>query len=110
VDARLIFATNRNLEDHSSGISFRIDLLYRIETLRVHIPPLRERLEDISPLARHFVRETGAWEKDLSDAALDRLLAAPWPGNVRQLRNVIQRAIVMSEDRELIGPDDIVIY
>ncbi|MFZ4617555.1 MAG: sigma-54-dependent transcriptional regulator [Rectinemataceae bacterium] len=110
VDARLIFATNRNLEDHSSGINFRTDLLYRIETLRVHIPPLRERLEDISPLARHFVRETGAWEKDLSDAALDRLLAAPWPGNVRQLRNVIQRAIVMSEDRDVIGPDDIVIY
>jgi DNA-binding NtrC family response regulator len=110
VDFRFICATSRDLQAAVGQGSFRLDLLYRIETLRLHIPPLRERPEDVAPLARHFVLESAPGRKWLGEEALALLAAAPWPGNVRQLRNVVQRAIVLSKGREEIAEEDIVIY
>ena len=109
VDVRFVSATNRDLEEAMDRGRFRPDLFYRIETLRLRIPPLREHREDIPILARHFVRTAARGGKDLSRAALQKLTDFDWPGNVRQLRNAAQRAVVLSGERETIGDDDIVL-
>ena len=110
VDVRLVSATSRNLEEAMARGAFRNDLFYRIETLRLHLPPLRERREDLPVLARLFLREAGKGRKDFEEAALDKLLGYDWPGNIRQLRNAIQRAVVLSGGRELIKSEDIVVH
>ena len=106
VDVRLIFATNSQLEDMVSKGTFREDFYYRIYVYPIIIPPLRERKMDILPIAYHFIEQFGkSMDKKISgldDAATSRLLAFDWPGNVRQLRNVIERAIILC-DTESIG-------
>lgn len=107
VDVRVVAATNRNLEEEVRSGRFRLDLYYRLNTLSVRTLGLKERVEDVEPLARHFLAKTavenGLPLKRLSAAALAILQCYAWPGNVRELQNVIERAVVFSED-EVIGP------
>ncbi len=95
-DCRLIFATNREPEDLASGKPIRQDLLYRICTLSVIMPPLRDRLADIPELARSFLAALNLPETELSSEAEDCLMNQKWPGNVRQLRTRIERAAVLA--------------
>jgi len=101
VDVRIIAATNRDLEVAMREGSFREDLYFRLNVIRVHMPPLRERGDDIATLARHFVaefgRELGRGPLGLAEEALERLRAHAWPGNVRELRNVIERAVLLAD-------------
>jgi two-component system, NtrC family, response regulator AtoC len=101
VDVRVITATARDLETEVSAGGFRADLFYRINVVRLHLPPLRERREDVPELARHFLdvfnRRLGTKVQGLTPAAMQRLLEYPWPGNVRELENVIERAVVLAE-------------
>jgi len=99
VDVRLIALSNRILEDEVKAGRFRADLYYRINVIRVNLPPLRERMEDIPLLARHFVQKH-APDKDISipDQAMRPLMAHSWPGNVRELENTIQRCLAHTQD------------
>jgi len=101
VDVRIIAATNKDLPDILKKGVFREDLFYRLNVVAVHLPPLRERGEDVLLLARHFAAklaaEAGRKPPDFSDQALQVLLHYNWPGNVRELQNVIQRLVVMTE-------------
>ena len=96
VDARILAATNRDLEADVTDGRFRADLFYRLSVLRVRMPPLRERREDIPLLARHFLRRSAGGEPTpgFTDAALAALTARDWPGNVRELRNAVEHARV----------------
>lgn len=100
VDVRLIAATNKHLEEQIEKGLFREDLYYRLNVIEVTVPPLRERKEDIAVLARHFVgqfsKENSKTVSDISDDALEALNSYPWPGNIRELRNVIERAVVLA--------------
>jgi transcriptional regulator with PAS, ATPase and Fis domain len=96
VDVRLIAATNRNLEQAIQEGRFREDLYYRLSVFPITIPPLRERPEDIPPLAAHFLRKRGRDLRDVDKRALDQLVAYRWPGNVRELENVIERAVILA--------------
>ena len=100
-DVRLIAATNRDLERAVGAGTFREDLYYRLNVLRIHLPPLRERGTDVLLLADFFVRELsagmGKGEMGLSREARDALLAHPWPGNIRELQNAIERALIVSD-------------
>jgi two-component system, NtrC family, nitrogen regulation response regulator NtrX len=100
VDARVIAATNHDLEEEISRGNFREDLFYRLNVVPFYVPPLRERKEDIPQLARHFLKEFSAQysrhTKEISDEALDVLSRYAWPGNVRELRNVIERIVIMN--------------
>jgi len=102
IDIRVIATTNRDLSKAVAEGRFREDLYYRLSVFQVTIPPLRERTEDILPLARHFVESTaqklGLRNLRLDAAALDYLLMYPWPGNVRELENTIERAAVLSTE------------
>ncbi len=95
VDVRLIAATNRDLETEVAEGRFRDDLYYRINVVEVKQLPLRDRREDIPPLARRFASEFAGGPVRLSPQAMNCLLVAPWPGNVRELRNAIQRACLL---------------
>ena len=107
VDVRVIAATHRDLEQRVTDGLFREDLFYRLNVVPIELPPLRERVEDIPPLAEHlmslFAARTGKEITGISKRALDRLLAYPWPGNVRELGNVIERAVVLSTGAVLDG-------
>jgi hydrogenase-4 transcriptional activator len=108
VDVRVVAATNRNLEELVAERKFREDLYYRLNVIRVSVPPLRERREDIRILAELFVNDVAQREHrtaTLSAEAANRLEAYKWPGNVRQLRNEIERAVAMVEDDGLILPE-----
>ncbi len=98
-DVRIIAATNRNLEDAVAAGRFREDLLYRLNVVELRIPALRERPEDILPLAGRFLaffaRTVGRHDLTFSKGAEQALLAYPWPGNVRELRNAIERAVIL---------------
>jgi two-component system response regulator AtoC len=100
VDVRVIAATHRDLDAMVQRGLFREDLYYRLSTLTIELPPLRERTDEIEPLALHFLRQANVENagriKGLSPGALERLLAYHWPGNVRELRNVIERAALVS--------------
>ncbi len=100
-DVRIISATHRALDDMVAAGSFRQDLLFRLDVLQLNLPPLRERTEDILPLAQVFLdracAQTGRSPARLSKAAANALLGNPWPGNVRQLQNVVFRAATLSE-------------
>jgi len=100
VDVRVIAATNKNLEDEIRQGRFREDLYFRLNVIPFHVPPLRDRREDIAPLARHFIAEIsgeyGRRPKDLAPEALELLAGLPWPGNVRELRNIIERLVIMT--------------
>jgi len=100
VDVRVIAATNRNLAECVENGSFRADLFFRLNVIPLHVPPLRERLSDVTPLALHFLsraaRKTGKAVRGIGTAALEQLLRYDWPGNVRELENLIERAVVLS--------------
>jgi DNA-binding NtrC family response regulator len=106
VDARIICATNKDLAAMVKAGTFREDLFYRINTITIRIPPLRERPEDILPLAEHFLRQLtasmGKGIHDISPEVRAALRAYPWPGNARELRNIIERAIVLSSTDTLL--------
>jgi len=99
-DVRIVSATNADLALEVAGGRFRQDLLFRLNTIEIHVPPLRDRRADIPPLARHFLRQHAArYRKRLSDfepGALEALLAHPWPGNVRELDHAVERAVLMA--------------
>ncbi|MCL5005061.1 MAG: sigma-54 dependent transcriptional regulator [Acidobacteria bacterium] len=103
VDVRLIASTNRDLKNMVATCQFREDFYYRISVIPIHIPPLRERLEDIEPLARHFLKkfalEMGKPVKDIEPDALSVLLRHHWPGNVRELENAVEHAVAVSGER-----------
>jgi Nif-specific regulatory protein len=105
VDVRVIAATNQLLEKLVSEKKFREDLYYRLNVIRVHLPPIRERKEDIPMLIEHFrekaARKMGRGIKSYSPEASDALLAFSWPGNVRQMENAIERAAIMCEGGEI---------
>jgi len=109
VDVRVVSATHRDLDAMVAEHSFREDLFYRLNVLTVHVPPLRERGEDILLLARHFIARACAQARRppcrLTVAASAALLANPWPGNVRQLENVIFRAVTMTDGAWLDAAD-----
>jgi DNA-binding NtrC family response regulator len=107
VDMRLVAATNRDLAEAIRTNQFRQDLYYRINTITVSLPPLRERREDISPLVQHFLEQTAVYgRKRLSPAALEALLRYDWPGNVRELQHAIERAVILCAGDE-IQPEDL---
>ena len=99
VDVRVIAATNKNLEQEIARGAFRQDLFYRLNVIPFFVPPLRDRLQDIPILARHFLNEYsaayGKKARELSDAAMEVLLRYPWPGNVRELRNLVERLVIV---------------
>src|SRR2546423_1343142 len=100
VDARVIAATNKNLEEEISRGNFREDLFYRLNVIPFYVPPLRDRKEDIPLLTRHFLKELSAAysrrPKEITDDSIDVLMRYSWPGNVRELRNVVERVIIMN--------------
>jgi DNA-binding NtrC family response regulator len=109
-DVRLIVATNKDLEAEVKAGRFREDLFYRLNVVTLDIPPLRDRLGDLKPLAEHFLRKYAA-ENDknvlgISDAALAAMQQYAWPGNVRELENAIERAVILCRESE-IAPQDL---
>lgn len=100
VDVRVIAATNRNLEHEVSAGRFRADLYYRLNVIPLHVPPLRERRGDVPKLALHFMwraaQKIGRPVHAISSETLQRLCVYPWPGNIRELQNVIERAVILS--------------
>ncbi|HET7221330.1 MAG TPA: sigma-54 dependent transcriptional regulator [Vicinamibacterales bacterium] len=108
VDVRIIAATNANLEQLVAQGRFREDLLYRLNVLRLHIPPLRERREEIPPLLQHYIRKFGDEQRKgrltLSDETLEYLLLYPWPGNIRQLVNEVRRMIALAAPDSTLTP------
>jgi DNA-binding NtrC family response regulator len=111
VNARIVAATNRDLEAMVSERSFRKDLLYRLKVVPLEVPLLRERREDILPLARQFIgracKEHSCGPCSLSTEVLDRFMAYDWPGNVRELENTIERAVLLAEGKPRIEPGDL---
>jgi len=109
VDVRVVAATNADLEQRVSESTFREDLFYRLSVIRIHVPPLRDRREEIPHLSTFFVREAserlGKPDVRLSPETLDLFDAYSWPGNVRQLRNEVQRAVAMISAGGIITPD-----
>jgi DNA-binding NtrC family response regulator len=105
VDVRIISATNRNLEEAMKKGEFREDLYYRISVFPIHLPPLRERKEDIPLLAAHFLKkyseQEGKQVDSISPDALELMMAYNWPGNVRELENAIERAVVLATTHEI---------
>lgn len=109
LDTRLICATNMPLYEMIAESEFRQDLLYRINTVEIQLPPLRERPEDIEPIARHFLKMYGKkYRKDkmrLNETTLNKLKKYSWPGNVRELQHAIERAVIMANSH-LLAPED----
>jgi len=105
VDVRIVAATNRNLEKMVAEGSFREDLLYRLSVFNIIVPPLRERREDFNLLCRSLLdrlgKELGKPALHISDRVIEKLAVMPWPGNVRQLKNALERAVVLAEDNEI---------
>lgn len=109
VDVRVLASTNKDLQKLVSEGLFREDLFYRLNVITIPIPPLRERREDISLLAKNFTEHTtvtGKERKEITPEAMELLVNYHWPGNVRELQNVIERAIILSEDK-YIKPEDL---
>ena len=105
-DVRIVAATNRDLEKDIEAGKFRSDLFHRLTQVHIHVPPLRERPEDIPVLAEFFLREQNHNNVRIAPAALDELRSFPWPGNVRELRNAVIRAAIMRSGNE-IQPEDL---
>jgi two-component system response regulator HupR/HoxA len=109
VDVRIIASTNRDLRAEVAAGNFRQDLFFRINVFSVTIPPLRERRDDIQPLAefflQHFSRKLNRETGGFSDAAIRKLSEYSWPGNVRELQNEIERLVLLAENTEAIGTD-----
>jgi DNA-binding NtrC family response regulator len=106
VDVRLVAATNRDLAEAMKDGEFRQDLYYRINTITVRLPPLRDRREDIAVLAQHFLEQKAVYgSKRLSPAALASLEAYDWPGNVRELLHAVERAVILAKGEEIVPED-----
>jgi two-component system response regulator HupR/HoxA len=109
VDVRIIAATNRDLRRDVAEGRFREDLFYRLRVVEIALPPLRERREDIPALAHHFLdaanKKMGRSLRGFTNAAMERLIAHDWSGNIRELENEVQRAVVLAGDAETIGVD-----
>ena len=102
VDVRLVAATNRDPDQAVADGVFRADLLYRINSFEVNIPPLRERVEDIEPLARHLLDKiAGVGVAELTESASEALKGFKWTGNVRQLRNCLERAVLLADQNQI---------
>ena len=110
IDVRLISATHRSLPALIREGAFREDLLYRVNVITIHLPPLRERRDDIPPLVEHFLgriaTDTGLPRKHCAPGALELLAAYDWPGNIRELENVVQRAVALGDGRR-VEPGDL---
>jgi DNA-binding NtrC family response regulator len=109
VDARILSATNADVREEVAASRFRQDLLFRLNTVEIHLPPLRERTEDIPILARHFlVQHARRYRKPLtsfSDEALKVLARYPWPGNVRELNHAVERAVLLARGNQIEARD-----
>ncbi len=109
VDVRILSATNADIQEEVVGGRFREDLLYRLNTVEIHLPPLRERREDVMSLAMHFLpRHAERYRKNVTGFASDAtamLLDHPWPGNVRELEHAIERAVLMAQGEEILAHD-----
>jgi DNA-binding NtrC family response regulator len=105
VDVRVVAATNQNLYEAVKTRQFRQDLLYRINTIEIQLPPLRERTDDLEPLAQHFIELFAKKYKrpvtGIHQAALKEMIRYPWPGNVRELQHAVERAVIMSPAEKL---------
>lgn len=110
VDVRILSATNSDLQEEVGSGRFRQDLLFRLNTVTIHLPPLRDRREDVPPLAARFLdRHARRYRKDVQgfgEAAMKALLAYPWPGNVRELDHAVERAVLMARE-ETIREEDL---
>ncbi|MHB8138153.1 MAG: sigma-54-dependent transcriptional regulator [Smithellaceae bacterium] len=104
IDVRVVAATNLDIEEMVAAGRFREDLYYRLSVIPIHLPPLRQRLEDIPPLLRHFAAKAGYPHVAFAKETLEALTAYPWPGNVRELENMVTRLIIMREG-DMIGAD-----
>jgi DNA-binding NtrC family response regulator len=109
LQARVLFATHRNLPDMVAAGTFRRDLFFRVNVMNIHVPPLRERTEDIPLLAGHFLRKYAAeYEKPVDDIrpnAMELLVEYSWPGNIRELENVIQGAVILTDANSITKTD-----
>jgi transcriptional regulator with PAS, ATPase and Fis domain len=109
VDVRIVAATNKNLEELVEERKFREDLFYRLNVVAIHLPPLRERAEDIPLLANHFLRKYAEENKksisQISPEALELFSTYRWPGNVRELENVIERSVTLSQHSVILSED-----
>jgi two-component system, NtrC family, response regulator AtoC len=109
VDVRVVAATNHNLAEAVSKGEFRQDLYYRLDVVTIHLPPLRERVDDIPLLARHFLQrygeESGKSISGISDKAMELLCRYSWPGNIRELENAVEQAVALSY-QPILTPDD----
>ncbi len=105
IDVRIICTTNRNLQEEIKKGNFREDLYYRLNVIPMEVPPLRERMEDIEALTHHFIakynKENGFTVMGIKPEAMARLKAHPWPGNIRELENVVQRAVVFAKSQDV---------
>mgnify|MGYP001599890886 CR=1 FL=1 len=103
VDVRILAATNTDIEELIAARAFRKDLYYRLNVIKIEVPPLRTRKEDIPQLVKHFVeiyaRENAKEVEGVSEDVLEILDAHAWPGNVRELENLIERAVVLSRSK-----------
>jgi transcriptional regulator with GAF, ATPase, and Fis domain len=108
VDVRLVAATHRDLTQMVKRNEFRSDLYYRLNVFPIQLPPLRERRQDIGPLVKHYVdvfsRRIGKRIERIPEETLDAFKAYPWPGNIRELQNVIERAVILSNHGVLPNP------
>jgi len=104
-DIRLVSATNKNIHQMVSEGQFRQDLLYRLNTIEIHLPPLRERTEDIEDLAGYYVglygRKYGKPQMKITTAAITNLRSQPWPGNIRELQHSVEKAVILTDSSEL---------
>ena len=112
IDIRLICATNMPMYRMQDPHQFRQDLLYRINTVEIHVPPLRERLADIEPLAHHFLmlysRKYGKPDLEIDPGALEKLRRYHWPGNIREFQHTMERAVIMTEN-DVLQTDDFIL-
>ena len=109
VDIRLLTATNKNIEEEIKKGRFREDLFYRLNIININIPPLRERKDDIQNLTNILIKsvasENNREEKSLSNDALKALYAYDWPGNIRELKNVLESALILSKGKQIVKDD-----
>ena len=112
VNVRVIAATNKNLQQEIEKGNFREDLFHRLNVIPIHVPNLKDRKEDIPLLVNHFIElicnEQGWKNKGINDDAIQALQAHDWPGNIRELRNVVERLIILSGDT--ITAEDVSLY
>lgn len=105
IDARFVAATHRDLDAMVESGAFRSDLFYRLAVVRARIPPLRERVEDVPLLAEHFVAELSGGRKHLVPETYAALAQFDWPGNARELRNILERAVAVTSDSRILPKD-----